>query len=1534
MPITLDSSPRVTALPSQSGPSAAPARPPRPDSPGQSADPVDAAAKRVAGAYASGGDAAAAAQLRTELESVKTPAERAATLKAAMPVVDQVAHDLGLNAGRGAGDWNKDGHEKDGSYSADTHNANPIDSRIEYDGTVKDLMASVELAQNQGASAHIAEQLLQLLPAQTSNGSGPNGDKFLGLLGDNLAAGSVYKPQPLASAVALVLVQPGEHGRAGTVLALDLPQRDAAAKRLDPGLRPGIVIDDWTDSGGIRHDGTVWHELSQNPDLFLTQAQHHAIEARTHGWNPGEINAEKTAQALRNLRAQNPGNDLDGVNAGDSITYQDPDAQPRPTLDADVQTAVDKSKAGHGGDGRYAQTLDFFVGGANFRKLGKEQQLTALGGYDRTLTQSAHSDKPLAADQTAKLETLLTSAGFHSVNDRVKDRLLGLFTEDANRAADKLDTLQALVDSDGFKTVDNEQDEFRILEAYQHDSAFEGRVNDLLGHKALSRDALFQALNPGASPATSAPPSTPPGGSAATPPSTASGTPAAGPVTPQTITTDLNTAISAARQTATSGATINDPLRRIAGEDPVTYAYLKLTHEHANDKPYLDALKIAIVDYRRDDTTRRVRDLAAQGKTGDALTVLKTGMDAAADPAERAKLFEAAGKPVFTRAYFDKQVDKITADLQDLDAESSLGSLFNEVGENAPPEVANLLLDALKSHLENGEDDHVVQVLMRDASLDAYAYPGLSMLVDRAGDLGNDRSQEFAGLLYKHIDVACRNIYTRWSMFGNQVGLAGGVKHAVGDHGAARLSVALLNQMQGKGPDDWQTTARFYLRDGLRAGIDELHHQTGGAVTAWQTDNKTALRFVQDFGAVGPEQVARAIVDDRKANPGDADTVDASRLKVEQQGVKIDRALRDLVGIGIDFDHTSDPGEKSLGKAIKALDDDPVVLSTLQSNISLQQNLATKINFGQFDGNDSPFNPAAITGAQGDYIDKLVHDYHLPDTVAAGLRARTDAWEKALRAEAAKGDKASDAQLSALTDGYQKDIEKILEGKVPTDGSALVQPAGDMVTQIRTRLQSLGTTTSTLRLTKNFYTVTGEAVLNTYVQVAFKRGLADPAAWSPRSTTVGNAARLLNADKSLVEDTFKYLVEWKVKVQAKVDPKTGLLSAADRNALALEFKQGMPDYGSGVDTSDVNHPAHVSSRLFRLLGAACFIGSSINNAVNASKEPGVTSSDLFALFFGAGGATDLYRGLSGQSFKSEGRMVDWVSKTSFGNYLKNKAGSEAVGDFVKTVKDGGVGGLLTVADMMWAYEDFAGEPIWASDKSASGDTRAGLLTSGVVLGDVIDLGAMALRTQAGRVALTGALEFFGAETAAVSAQAWLPVVGWVGAGLTAGFLAARFAYGVSKAKNAFEYGEQDSKRYVAMVRSLGFTDPQMRQLLNNNGGGSELKVSDWEWFVPVWNGVRAIQSTWKDGKSFFTEGGVSPMHVLNRMFDQYHVPQAQRLQYLQSLSDTDVKKLVAQTHNVLDHQMGGDGSISDDTCANLKTWMSGNGLWKSTYLGK
>ena len=1605
---------------------------------------ADAAAGRVAAAYATGGDAAAAAQLRVELEDVQTTGQRHALVQAAKPILDQVSEDLGLNSRRAAGDWGKDGHELGGAYSTDGHNANPIDSQAEYDDTLKNVSASLEVAGDPAVAMHVAQKLLQVMPGGRSGNSGSN---LLGLLGSTLPPVSAEHRPLLTSAVAVALVQPGKSAPAGGELSIDLTQRLRAAKTLDPGLLPTATVADWEDSRGVRHDGTVWHEVSQNPDLFLSDRQRTEIEASTRGWPAAEVGKEKTAQAVRNLRAQYPGENLDKVNEGDRFAFADPAAAAAPALPEEVRAAVNGAIAAHAGDSRYAQDIGGLVLRADFRQMGVPEQVAAVNAYDRTVSQASRGGAPISGEQEVKLQNLLVSKGYHSVNDRVKDRVLGMFAEYAGKSPDKLDALQRLVNEPHFGAIDNESEEFQILEGYQNDPAFEAQVNrlvartdlnagdrssalDLMGrvkfnrqlydkadaadrdkimgsvyeavtspqfrgfsetqrnatvnylvkygdeeyalenggvNKALEKAATLAAPKPLESPvgatapagtgnstgmftlaptqaATAQPAATDTGATAeATRPAGSTGlvTPTApGPwrvpmrAPTDDVRSDVARVAASASDFAGSDATINDPLRRVAKEDPIAFAHLTLAEEHQKDPVYLDALKQALPQQRREYTAQAVKDLMARDKVGEALQVLKTGLDATANPAERAELFRAAGQPMFSAEEFDKRILAIADDKHNVfDAAKDLGELFESIGVDAPPEVANQVLDALQRHLASTGEDPVARALVVDVSLKGEAFSGLSVLVDAADSLGRDRAGEFAGLLYKQIESAAKdragNPGLSLALRNSTGGVFDGMKDAVGGHGSVRLSVAFHNELSAaSGPDssEWAGRAKDNTRTAIRQGAEALKRDTAGAVSDWQDKNKTALRFVQDFGSTDPAKVAQAILDDRKADPAAAKGVDAAQAQSDTQGLKLDRLVRGLVDIDIDFDHTSDPGERALGKTIRGLDEDQAAMSTLQNNVLLQQDVATKLNFGEFDGNENPLNPAAIVGAQQDHIDKLIRDYHLPDSVAGDLRSRTDAWKKDVRAEVDKGDKASDPRLTSLIDDYQKDIGALLKGRVPDNGTALVQPTEPMVKEVRTDLQSVGTVTSTLRLTKNFYTVTGEAVLNSYAMVAYKRGLSDPSAWNPNGKVVGNAARLLNADKTLVDDTVKYLKEFKAKAEGLADPKTGLISAADQKALADEFKKGMPDYGSGVDTSDVNHPKHMAARFFRLLGAGCFVGSSINNGTNASNEAGRTSSDVFALGFGAGALTDLYRGIRGVSFSDKGKMIDAISRTRIGQFVESKGGPGAVGDLVKTLKDGGVGSLLTVADMMWAYEDYAGEPLWADDKSNPGDWRAGALTTGVVVGDLIDLGAMGLRTQLGRAALTGALGMFGADAAAVGAQAWIPVVGWIGAGVTAAFLGARFAYGVSDAKNQFEFGDKDNQRYVDMTRSLGFTDPQLKELLNNNGGASDLKADDWKRSIP---GV----ALWEDGKSFFKEGGVSPMHVMNALFDHNNVPQQQRLQYLQSLSREELKSLVRNSHSVLDHDMGSDGRIDAADCEKMESWMRANGLWKQPYLG-
>jgi hypothetical protein len=1448
------------------------------------------------------------------------------------------------------------------------------------------------------------------MPGGTKGNSANN---LLGLLGLDLGQSSPGRTSMLETALSAALIQPDAKAPAHSMMATPLEQRNQAARLLAPDVPAQVTVKDWTDDQGVKHDGTIWHEIEQNPDLFLTADQRKDIAKRTDGWPADEVLKEKTARGLQNLREQNPGKDVDNAKCGDTFTYKAEDPRkdlPEP-LAKDVQTAVDQSKSTRKDDLAYGVDLDKLVHSDAFRKLGAEQQIEAIGQFERTIAQVDRSidknnkdgtDKPLSEAHKNLLRELIGSSSFHDVNAHVQNRVLGLFSEFATNDAGRLDGLKKLVDHSGFRALDNEAGEFQVLDAYQHDGIYRGVVDQLTGRTDLApadarasldaltrvqanrqlydksdaadkqkildsvlqattdprfrgfaqnqRDAAIDKLvkygdeeyaldgSKGVDKALKEAGEVKPNGPTGAPPvaqtpqpSSTSPTTKAGPPTADSVKADLAKVEAGAHDTATSKETINDDLRRVAADDPVTYAYLKLQREHKGDKAYLDLLTKAIPEHRRDYTTQKVTDLVGKGKPDEAMKLLRTNMDAAADPAERAKLWDAAGKPVFTREYFDQQIGKILGDKTQFNHNKELAKLFSQVGENAPPEAANLLLDAAKARLDKGRDDPLWQSLLSDAEVGGDAYKGLSQLIETADSLGAHRADEFAAFYVRAINDAASDIKTASDVLGLTTGNAGlyqQTNKAIADHGAAKLSVALYNAVKDRkgDPQDWSERVEANVRNQIRDGVKEFRDNVKGDVEDWQKQNKNALRLVQDFGNVDPKQVAQAIVNDRKNDPGkyyrldDGKPVgiDVAQQQMEKRGVQLDGLIRDLTGLKIDFDHPKVPAEKMLGDALRDLDNDEVAMSTLHNNVSLDTHRTNQLNFGDFDGNASPWNPTAVVGAQRDYLDKLERDYHLTPDQYDKAHARTNQWEKDLKAELAKGDKASDDTLRSLTKAYEQDLRGLLKDKMPPGkDQVLVRPADDTVATIRTTTQSIGTTTSTTRLVLNWYKGTGDALINSYTKVAFRRGLQD-ADFDPRSKLVGNVAWLGFTDKASVEKSFQFMEKWQAKIKAATDANNGVLSEADRATLMAEYKKELPTFGESVSTAAKAGPdgLRAAERFTRLLGATCFFGSSYNNAVNAGKEQGITSSDAFAAFFMAGGAADTYRAVRGVSFQG-GALTNALDK-AFGNQL-NKVGPGAADDLAKFIKTGGVGSLLTLADMEWAVEDFTGHTL-SGNPTGAPDWKAGLLTSGIVAGDLLDMGAMALRTQVGGALLRLALT----EGAALAVEGAIPVIGWIGAGVTAVFLGARFAYGVSKAKNEFEY--DDNKDYANMVKSLGFSDEQARELMNQNGGASDIKPDDWQSWIP---GV----SLYGEAESFFTEGGMSPMHVLNPLFDANGVPQQQRMQYLLSLTPDEIKKLVGQTHKVLDDEMKDDGTITGDSTAGLEGWMRDNKLWKNEYLG-
>ncbi|MGM9487390.1 hypothetical protein [Ideonella sp. YS5] len=1552
---------------------------------------TDAAARRVSSAFASGGEAAAVQQLRTELQAAGNGEQRSAILRAAMPVVDRVAKALGTESRSTDGDWVA---KAEAPCSPDPDSPNPIDTRGEYDHALADLEASVELAGDKEAAFHIAHDLLQVMPGGDRANSANN---LLGLLGLDLDQSSAGNTSMLETAMAAALVQPDAKGQKGSVLAMPLAQRDEAARLLAPDSPVQLTIRDWTDEQGVKHDGTLWHEVEQNPDLLLTDQQRTELDQRTKGWTAAEALNEKSKLAMENLRQQNPDKDLDKAQRGDSFTYRLQDARkdlPQP-LAPRVQDEVTRSKSGHQDDLQYGVDLDALTHTKAFRQLDTNQQEAAIGQFDRAISQAAKGGQPLEAKQKDQLRELIGSSSFHDVNSRVQDRVLGLFSELAMNGPGHLDGLKRLVDHAGFRALDSEANEFKVLDAYQHDGVYRGVVDKLTARTDLSptdsrtaldrltqvqsgllyrrsddgkqqqildaacqtvTDPRFRGLarnqqdkamdslmlahdllvvpdDGGVDQALKAAAAVKPK-EAASPPPAGSGKQASTTYGPQTPQGELGKFEAKAHEVATSDKTINDPLRRIAGDDPVTYAYLKVQAEHKDEKVFLKLLDETLPQHRRDYTTGQVKALVGTGDADKAMKLLDHQLDATKDPAERQKLWQAAGEPVFSRSWFDQQIDqKLEGQGLKLDA---LGELFSEVGENAPPEAANLMLDAIKARTDQGPDNPLWRFLVNDVSDNAETYEGLSLLVERADSLGANRADEFADFYAKAFDQVSRD--RTLSPFTTLM-LEGGVEHglhnkitsSIAEHGAAKLSVALCNaaRKHADGPEngngsDWTRTIEDKTRNSIRSGIKEFRENLSDDVTRWQEDNKNALRLVQDYGNLDPEGVARAITRDRLENPdtyyrmeedGPAG-VDPSYAQVEQRGVQLDGLMRDLNGLGINFDKPSVPDEKRLGEEIQGLDQDPVALSTLQNNQTLDGHRASQINFGHFAPANSPWNPAAVVGSQRDHVDKLVRDYHLPDKLADQLHERTDQWETALRDELGKDAKVSSDKLQRLTDDYQTDLKTLLDGKLPRGGEGvLVKPSSQVVDEIRTNVKTFGTITSTLRLTMNWYRDSGDSLLRIYNQVAFHRSL-DGKRFDPDKELLKNAARLGLSDEKTVDKSIKFMEKMQAEVDARTPAGASKPSAADAKALMDEFKRQAPQFGPAqpFDPKALPDAMKTSERLTRGLGMVCFFGSSLNNAINASNEKGVTSSDAFAALFGTGVVIEAYR--SGRGLEMQGgKLQEGLQKAGMG-----PNGAEQLS---KVFKSNALGSLVGLADLAWAVEDFTGYTVLRNKTTGEGDMTAGLLTSGVVAGDLVEIAAAGWRARA--------TTMLAAEGATLAGAGWAPIVGWVAAGVQAVFLGARFAYGVTKDKNKFEFA--DNPDYAAMVKSLGFTGDQARELMNQSGGNTDVKVQDWEWLVPGWNSWQSLHALFGLGESFFQEGAMGPMHVLNPLFDANDVPQEQRLQYLQSLSPGEMKELVAQTHKILDDDMDDDGKIPGASTEGLESWMREHQLWKAAYLG-
>lgn len=1595
---------------------------------------AQAAAKRVSDAYKKDGDAAASAALRKEMAHASTD-DRATILHAAKPVVDQIAEDIGLNARRLPQDWGKDGYEKNGSYSTDLKNKNPISSETEYQHTLQDFAAAVQLAGDKDAAFHLANTALQAMP----DGKRSNTEKNrLGLFGDGLSAASADNHPLLLNATAVTLVDSEQKGPKGSELGQSMEKRNAAARALDPTIDDhlAIEIEDWTDEKGVSHDGHVWNEVSQNPDLFLTRKQREAIDEKYEGQSEAKIREIKTDQARLNMEGQHKGRDLDKVQDGEVLEYDNPDKDAGPKLDPAVKKAMDKSKTDHQEDRTYAKHLDRFAATEGFGKLDKDEQISAVKGYDRAISQSDRSGKELAIEEKGKLEELLTSKQLHKLNGTVQNRVVGLFGEFAHSEPSKLDKLQKMVDHSGLADLDNARHEMRVLEGYQNDSIFADAVDRLAGSKGLeARDRgvalerlqaikyagqlygksnddekklimdnavkmvtseefpkftkgqrtaateylvkygdqefglvedgykaaiekageikVFAPVKPLKSPLdrfilTAERPGlteTKPEGTGKadktgktektektektdkTEKSDKTDKAESKLVTKEAVQADLEDAADNAAKFAKDDKTINDPLRRDAKVDPVDFAYKQLAQKHVKNEDYLKALNGSIDEFRKDYTTQEVKALFEKKDVDGALKTLNTQMEATSGAKQRKELFEAAGKPLFTKEFIRSKLDDA---LKEDDAKKAAGTLAEAYGENAPAEVADLAVDVFIEELKTSRspltyvDPHSVNVFPEKE-----LFEGLSGLVERADQHGAKRADDMALVLKDK--VLPGKMYepgpgVRLEGPRREPGMAYGVEKAV-ENGNASLTIALINAYsddprvmnakrdysQGQGAADWNAHEfRNVMIRELDEGIEVFNDKTKGAVEGWQESNSRALALMNSFGRSDPEKAIKAIAADRAANPsgeegGDhANTVDEKMEEVYEQGVKVYSLNQQLQGLKLDLDaKDADKLVRGLKDSIEKFTDpknEAVQFSlkpgftgsdAISLNPALQKYFDAQINFGT--ANEAHTSPLQGVYEQRDNVLKWVDDNKdkLPRAVAQNIRDEAAIW--VTQSEDVMVDMPADAdkKIKDLTADFQKKLDKHLEDQpVQIDNTPYAVKPSTLK-----GIEAWQKSGVVWRLSLNCMTATGEGLMASYSRRKAGRILSgvDVNTSSAGGKTSQNIARAMFADSALIQSSVDNIRSFQNKVQAEVSANNGQpLSKTRYKELMKEFWETHPNSNKevkGYQNVNVGNSSHWQNRAGNVLRIAAFgIGAPVMYEAAdklQDKKSGyqLSSDQMYAWAFTTGAITESYKLLTGNGLGPQERKGVNGAPDKF---------SGLKWDFTRKLANSGPGIFLSVADTMWMIEDYQ------SDKKANA-----IGTTLLTVSDWVDVAAgfapMAIRSAASHGLISSAT--------AATAMGWVPIVGWIAAaGIVAGQV-TRYATSLTFEKNKMEF--DDNPRYAKMVQETTlFTEDQAKEWMNHSGGPNPQ----------------------------FWKGGVSPTHLLHKVFDENpggkKVPVGERLEYMRSLSPSQIKKLVEKCHDIEDNEMTKSGLFRKDDLEDMKEWMKKNDLWKESYLGR
>jgi hypothetical protein len=1011
------------------------------------------------------------------------------------------------------------------------------------------------------------------------------------------------------------------------------------------------------------------------------------------------------------------------------------------------------------------------------------------------------------------------------------------------------------------------------------------------------------------------------------------------PVTKEKVKDDLKAAVDNADEFAADDKTVNDSLRRDAKTDPVEFAYKQLAAKHAKDKDYLEKLNGQIDDYRQDYTTKEVKKQFESGDVNGALKTLNSQMEATVSPERRQAMFDAAGKQYFTKEFIRGKLDDALKDRGDGIGKAT--ELAKAYGENAPAEVAGIVTDVFIEELKKPRSQ--LHQIPTGGAMPNYVqgrefFEGVSALVERADQHGAGRAKDVAVVLKDNVlpGEVIKDEYGKDAVRVDP-GVSFGVEEAVGS-GNASLSIALINAYSkdskvmnakealtnnGQPGADWAAKLfRDRMISNLDKGLDKFGSNSKGVVEKWQTENNHALSLMSNYGRADPKKALQVIAEDRLANPGDepngATRIDNKMEDVYKQGVKAYSLTQQLQELDLDLgDKNASEEVKDLGKSIEKFTDPKngdvqfcmqpglAASDSVSLNPELQKYFDAQITFGV--AKEQRNSPLQGVYAEQDKLTKWLdkNEDRLPRPVVEKIRDQTDIWVTEVEDIMVDPPKDAAEKIRTATDEFEKKLSEHLKGQP-------VQP-DNSPTEVKNRvlkdIEAIQKTGVMLRLGLNAVQSTGNGLMFAYAKR--KTGLmlagrhVDTGSMGGR--TAQRIARLTFADPALVERSVERINAFQATAIAERAAHNGTTPSKARtrelmnefwlthpnpnrkvvvngpNGREIRFDKGF-DSGVGTAGTWAKNSGHVL-RIAAFGVGAPVLQESANKEQDKKAGYQLSSDQLYAMAFTTGAITESYKLLTGNDLGPQEVRATGSTPARF----------TGLGwDWTRQLSNGGPGMFLSVADAVWMVEDY----------KADGKDMNRIGTTLLVTGDVVEIGAgmVPLIRRRGEAALAGAA----LETIATRASmGWIPVVGWIGSALVVIGQGVRYATGITYDKNKMEY--EDNERYRKMVLDMtGLTDDQAKEWMNQSGG--------------------PVPQFWK--------GGVAPTHLLHAVFDRNKVPEPARLDYMRSLSPSEIKKLVEKCHEIEDDEMHESGSFDNVDLDGMREWMVENGYWKRSYLGK